>query len=253
MGLSREQRLSAVFYSSAPSTDPHRRLPLFWYIHPDMYLPKQFNNTDPAIAQRIMREHPLASIVSVGDDGFPVLSHIPLHWQAVSLWGESASEHGVLLGHCARANPHAQLLASQSQALVSFMGPQAYMSPGVYADKQRVPTWSYLAVQAKVQVRIIDPQADRDRLLKCLIADHEPSYAQQWRELPASYTTAMLNGIVAFEMQIADLQCAVKLNQHRPEAHVAMHAAYAAGTSTEQTLARWMEDLGLLPQAPSKV
>ena len=137
-------------------------------------------------------------------------------------------------------------------ALVSFMGPQAYMSPGVYADKQRVPTWSYLAVQAKVQLRIIDPHTDRDRLLKCLIADHEPSYAQQWRELPASYTEAMLNGIVAFEMQITELQCAVKLNQHRPESHTAMHAAYATGPSSGQPLARWMEDLGLQPSTPAK-
>lgn len=220
----------------------------FCYIQLDMYLPKQFHNTDPAIAQRLMREHALASIVSVGADGFPVLSHIPMHWQADSLWDDGAKHaYGVLLGHCARSNPHAQLLASQPDALVSFMGPQAYMSPGVYADKQRVPTWSYLAVQAKVHTRIIDPHEDRDRLLKCLIADHEPSYAQQWRELPANYTGTMLSGIVAFEMHITELQCAVKLNQHRPEAHAAMHAAYAAGPSNAQALARWMEDLGLVP------
>lgn len=211
-----------------------------------MYLPQAFNNTDPTVAQRIMREHPLASIVSVGDDGFPVLSHIPMHWQALSLWGEATTPHGVLLGHCARANPQAKLLATPAQALVSFMGPQAYMSPSVYADTQRVPTWSYLAVQAKVQTRIIDPHQDRDRLLKCLIADHEPRYAQQWRELPATYTDAMLKGIVAFEMQIIDLQCAVKLNQHRPEAHPAMHAAYAAGHPQAQALAAWMTQLGLV-------
>lgn len=217
-----------------------------------MYLPKQFHNTDPAIAQRIMREHPLSNVVSVGNDGFPVLSHIPLHWQAVSLWDEDTTEHGFLLGHCARANPQAQLVAEQPHTLVSFMGPQAYMSPGVYADKQRVPTWTYLAVQAKVQTRIIDPHTDRDRLLKCLIADHEPAYARQWRELPETYTSAMLNGIVAFEMRIVELQCAVKLNQHRPEAHTAMHAAYAAGSANEIALASWMEDLCLVPsQAPS--
>ena len=212
-----------------------------------MYLPKHFNHADPVIAQRIMREHPLASIVTVDADGFPVLSHIPMHWQADSLWPDgSPSEQGVLLGHCARANPQAQLLASQAQALVSFMGPQAYMSPSVYSEKQRVPTWSYLAVQAKVRTRIIDPHDDRDRLLKCLIAEHEPAYAQQWRELPAHYTGAMLNGIVAFEMQITNLQCAVKLNQHRPDAHAAMHAAYAQGTEQTQALARWMKDLGLV-------
>lgn len=213
-----------------------------------MYLPKHFNHSDPAIAQRIMREHPLASIVSVGPDGFPVLCHIPMHWQAASLWPDGPqSEHGVLLGHCARANPQAQLLASTPLALVSFMGPQAYMSPSVYSEKQRVPTWSYLAVQAKVLTRIIDPHEDRDLLLKCLIAEHEPAYAQQWRELPDNYTGAMLNGIVAFEMQITDLQCAVKLNQHRPEAHVAMHAAYTQGTEQTRALAHWMKDLGLVP------
>lgn len=213
-----------------------------------MYLPKQFDHRDPAIAQRVMREHPLASIVSVGEDGFPVLSHIPLHWQPTSLWEDAqVSDHGVLLGHCARANPQAQLLATQAHALVSFMGPQAYMSPRVYADKQRVPTWSYLAVQAKVATRIVDPHADRDRLLKCLIAEHEPAYAQQWRELPDSYTQAMLNGIVAFEMQITELHCAVKLNQHRPDSHAAMHAVYAQGPSDHQALARWMKDLSLVP------
>lgn len=213
-----------------------------------MYLPQQFHHPNPAIAQRIMREHPLASIVSVGEDGFPVLSHIPMHWQATSLWADGLrSEHGVLLGHCAHANPQAQLLALQPQALVSFMGPQAYMSPSVYSDKQRVPTWSYLAVQAKVVTRTIDPHEDRDRLLKCLIAEHEPAYAQQWRGLPERYTGAMLSNIVAFEMQIVDLKCAVKLNQHRPEAHAAMHAAYAQGSDQAQALARWMKDLGLVP------
>lgn len=212
-----------------------------------MYLPPQFRHADPAIAQRLMREHPLASIVSVDTEGLPVLSHIPMHWQAASLWPDCPpSDHGFLLGHCARANPQAQLLATQPQALVSFMGPQAYLSPRVYPDQQRVPTWTYLAVQAKVRTRILDPHQDRDRLLKCLIADHEPAYAQQWRQLPDTYTGAMLNGIVAFEMQITDVQCAVKLNQHRPESHVAMHAAYAQGDHNAQALARWMKDLGLV-------
>jgi len=42
------------------------------------------------------------------------------------------------------------------------------------------------------------------------------------------------------------LQCSVKLNQHRPEAHAAMHAAYAAGRDQEQALAMWMKRLGMV-------
>ncbi len=81
-----------------------------------MYIPKHFNSTNSTIAEHIMRERSLAAIFSVWDEGFPMPSHISVHWQAVSVWGEDSPEHGVFLGHCALANPHAQLLASHSHA-----------------------------------------------------------------------------------------------------------------------------------------
>jgi transcriptional regulator len=83
-------------------------------------------------------------------------------------------------------------------------------------------------------------------LLKQLIGDHEPPYAQQWRGLAEDYQIKMLSAIVAFELRITDVQCAIKLNQHRPESHVAMHAAYAQGTTDEQALAEWMVKLGMV-------
>jgi transcriptional regulator len=56
----------------------------------------------------------------------------------------------------------------------------------------------------------------------------------------------MLNGIVAFEMQVLKVQTKVKLNQHRPEAHAAMYAAYEKGTESEKALALWMRRLGMV-------
>jgi transcriptional regulator len=56
----------------------------------------------------------------------------------------------------------------------------------------------------------------------------------------------MPNGIVAFEMQMLDIQTKVKLNQHRPESHAAMHAAYEAGGESEKALALWMRRLGMV-------
>ena len=126
------------------------------------------------------------------------------------------------------------------------MGPQAYMSPQVYPDLQRVPTWCYLAVQAKVQVRLLEGSEAKDALLKQLIADHEPPYATQWRGLPEDYTDRMLQAIMAFELRVVELQCSVKLNQHRPEAHAAMHAVYSQGSEHEQALAGWMKRLELV-------
>lgn len=202
-----------------------------------MYLPRQFDRSEHAAT--IMREHPLASLITTDDTGFPFIAYLPLKLQ------EEGGQPALLLGHCARSNPLSVYLRTRPLALASFMGPQAYMSPSVYADEQRVPTWSYLAVQARAQARLLDGEEAKDALLKQLIADHEPAYAAQWRALPEDYTTKMLSAITAFELRIVDLQCAVKLNQHRPEAHAAMYAAYAAGTAQEQSLAGWMKKLGL--------
>ena len=203
-----------------------------------MYLPKQFNH--PEHAGAIMREHPFASLVTTDDSGFPFVTHLPLRLV------EEGGQPVRLLGHCARSNPLWGYLQQRPLALACFMGPQAYMSPKVYPDIQRVPTWCYLAVQARVETRMLDGHEAKDALLKQLIADHEPGYAAQWRSLAEDYTGKMLHAITAFELRLVDLQCSVKLNQHRPEAHAAMHAAYTAGTSQEQSLADWMKRLGLV-------
>lgn len=203
-----------------------------------MYLPPQFRAKEEAHALALMRAHPFASLISTDDAGFPFVTHLPLHLS------ERDGQH-VLLGHCAKSNPHGRYLQARPQALVTFMGPQAYMSPQVYPDLARVPTWSYLAVHARVQATFIDEPQAKDRLLKQLIGDHEPAYAAQWQGLEADYQHKMLQGIVAFELRITQLDCKLKLNQHRPESHQAMHAAYAQGTPDEQALAQWMVALGL--------
>jgi transcriptional regulator len=204
-----------------------------------MYLPPQFKAKEEAHALALMRAHPFATLISTDDEGFPFVTHLPLHLT------QQAGQH-VLLGHCAKPNPHGRYLQQRPQALVTFMGPQAYMSPQVYPDLTRVPTWSYLAVHAHVQATLVEEPQAKDRLLKQLIGDHEPAYAQQWRALGEDYQHQMLSGIVAFELRITELQCKLKLNQHRPESHVAMHAAYVQGTPDEQALAQWMVTLGMV-------
>ena len=203
-----------------------------------MYLPPQFKAKDEAHALALMRGHPFASLISTDDTGLPYVTHLPLHLQ-------ERDEGLVLLGHVAKPNPHWRYLQARPQALVTFLGPHAYMSPKVYPDLARVPTWNYLAVHCTVQATLIEEPAAKDALLKKLIGDHEPPYAEQWRGLGEAFAHKMLAGIVAFELRVSDLQCKLKLNQHRPEAHAAMKAVYAAGGEDEQALAAWMDKLGL--------
>ncbi len=217
------------------------------YSHEPMYLPPQFKATGDAHAIELMRAYPLAALISTGADGFPLVTHLPLHVIA----GDDAGTPIRLLGHVARGNAHWRCLQPSAGvdavALVTFMGPHAYMTPRVYPDLARVPTWNYLAVSAKVSVKLIEEAAAKDRLLKKLIGDHDPAYAPQWVGLGEEFQRKMLAGIVAFELTVIELQCKLKLNQHRPEAFAKMRELYLAGNENERALAIWMDKLAAQP------
>lgn len=201
-----------------------------------MYLPAHFKGDWLTHAVPLMQAEPFASLVSCDDEGVPFVSHLPLQLQA-------GSAPPVLLGHVARGNPHWRYLAARPKAVVTFLGPHAYLSPQVYPDLARVPTWNYVALHCTVQARLVDEPEAKDVLLKKLIGEHEPAYAAQWRGLDADYQRKMLAGMVGFELQVLSYECKLKLNQHRPEAHDATLAMYDAGSAMQQSLANWMRRL----------
>lgn len=213
-----------------------------------MYQPAPFKTTDLAIARQLVRAHPFASLISTDDNGLPFITHLPLHLDADK---PDSTAPLRLLGHVAKPNPHWRYLQARPQAVVSFLGPHAYLSPQVYPDLARVPTWNYLALHCTVTATLVEDAEAKDCLLKKLIGDHEPAYAAQWRALGDDFAHKMLAGIVGFELEVTEVQCKLKLNQHRPEAHAAMHGLYRAGSPDEQALAQWMVQLGMVPPQES--
>ena len=203
-----------------------------------MYLPKHFESPNHAATIEVMRAYPFATLISTDAEGAPYATPLPV---AVTDSGEETTLHF----HVARANPHAKLLAAGARTMIAFLGPHAYMSPRVYADLQRVPTWNYLAVHAYGELTEVEGDAAKDEFLKFLIGIHEPEYATQWRGLDPKYQTMMLGAISAFQLRVTKLESKFKLNQHRKEAHAQMKAIYVSGNSNEQALAQWMERLGL--------
>jgi transcriptional regulator len=204
-----------------------------------MYVPPQFATTDSSQACALIRAYPFASLISVDDEGLPFVTPLPLHLlEEEGRW--------LLLGHCAKPNPHWRYLQERPKAVVTFMGPQAYMSPSVYPNLARVPTWNYLMVHCTVQARLIEQFDDKDRLLKHLIHEHDPAYEPQWRGLGDDFQHKMMAGMVAFELEVIELQCKLKLNQHRPESHQALYNVYAGGNADQRALADWMVRLGMV-------
>lgn len=208
-----------------------------------MYIPAQFNSQEVADAVELMKSHSFATLIANDDEGWPFITYLPLHLETRT--ADVSVPQLVLFGHVARANPHWRYLRDRGNATVSFLGPHAYMSPRVYPDLKRVPTWNYLAVECRVKATLIEGDDAADGMLVKLIQDYDPDYLRQWRSLDAQYVRTMLAGIVGFELQVTEVHCKLKLNQHRPESHAAMRAAYGGGSENERELVRWMDKLNL--------
>lgn len=178
-----------------------------------MYIPGHFLQTERAELHGLMRAHPLATLVSTGDDG-PCADLIPLELDA------AAGPQGTLRGHVARANPLWRLAAGQP-VLALFHGPQAYITPSWYASKAAthkvVPTWNYTVVQAEGTLQVVEDAPWLHALVSRLTEHHEAPRAAPWAvaDAPADYVQALLRGIVGIELVITRLTGKWKISQNR--------------------------------------
>lgn len=190
------------------------------------YIPNAFagNATD---ARRLIEAHPFAVLLTPDADG-PQISHLPLLWA-------DRDGGGVLCGHLARANPHAQCLTSRESVAI-FRGPHAYVSPSWYAEPEhQVPTWNYVVAHVHGEVRLLDDAA-AESTLRML------EYRLEGRDrngMDPSRRTALRSAIVAFELIPGRIETKLKLSQNKSEAD---RAGVIAGleAAQEEALLKWM-------------
>lgn len=190
-----------------------------------MYLPAHFEQTDTQALHTLMRDHPLATLVT-WQDGLPTADHVPLEFDAATQ---------TLRGHVARANPLWRAAAGQP-VLAVFNGPQAYITPSWYPSKAAthkvVPTWNYTVVHAGGVLQAVEDAPWLHALVTRLTAHHEAPRAAPWAvsDAPADYVQQMLRAIVGIEIPVDRLVGKWKISQNRSEAD---RQGVAAGLAQE--------------------
>jgi transcriptional regulator len=174
-----------------------------------LYTPRAFAAADASAVDRLLTEHPFATLVTPGD-AEPAISHVPLQYRA------QAGTHGILLGHMARANPHWQRFG-QVASVAIFQGPHAYVSPSWYAEPATaVPTWNYAVAHVHGRVDLLPDSAETRKLLDQMVERYESGRVAPWRlQLEGRALTAMLEAIVGFRMVIERVDTKLKLSQNR--------------------------------------
>ena len=174
-----------------------------------MYVPQHFAG-DAAAIDEIVASHDFALLVTTGAQG-PEATHLPL------LLDRSRGPQGTLLGHLARANPHAEALDGR-EALAIYSGPHGYVSPRWYAAAPAVPTWNYVAVHVHGRARVVRDKARLVELVDTLSRRYEGDGTWSVAGLPERFLAGMVEGIVGLEIDIERIDAKFKLSQNRPPA-----------------------------------
>ena len=180
-----------------------------------MYVPEHFREERIEVLHDAIRAAGMATLVSMTADGL-IASHAPL------MLDPEPAPYGILIGHLARANPHARTADQGVQTLVIFQGPDGYITPSYYAAKREhgkvVPTWNYAAVHAYGPLQVFDDPARLLDVVTRLTQLHETPRTAPWAvsDAPEDFVQGMLRGIVGIALPIRRLEGKVKMSQNRP-------------------------------------
>lgn len=202
-----------------------------------MYVPAHFAAHDADGLIRRLARRWAGVLVTVGADGTPSATHMPVLWDA---------EKKIATGHIARANPQWQ--SGPGRALIVLGGAEAYVTPSWYPSKaehgKTVPTWNYEAVHLSGRIEWFEDGEQLEAMLRALTAFHEADRATPWRveDAPRAYIEALKRGIVGVALHADRIEAKRKLSQNKSAADVAgVEAGLAAsGDALAQEVAALM-------------
>lgn len=193
-----------------------------------MFTPSVFCQSDTAAILELCKRHGFATLIT-GSGGHAFITHIPL------LVDSMDDGRFRIVGHVAKANPHAGALEAGRDTVAVFLGPHAYISPSWYRHEPRVPTWNYAAVHFHgVPQAISEPAAVADSVAR-LTAKYETlvNPASPWGFDPSRPEVVReLKAIVMFQMETETVYAKFKFNQNHP-AESRQSVADALITSTD--------------------
>lgn len=200
-----------------------------------MYIPSlnSFDDTEKVI--KFMQRFSFATLITAKNN-IPVATHLPF---VVKYKDDTLT----LISHIAKSNNQWQDL-EDTQVLVVFSEPHAYISTQHYDRELEVPTWNYISVHAYGTAKIFTQPEQIINLLEETIDNYEKEYQEKWKNLPQNYKLNMIKGIVAFEIEITDLQAKKKLSQNKTakEKDTIINFLSQSNNSNEQLIAHYMKE-----------
>ena len=160
-----------------------------------------------------MRDHPFVTLIGSDKNGRIAVTQIPV-------LVEEKEGKLFIYGHIAKKSDHHQAFEENPNALALFTGPHTYVSGSWYSgNPQQASTWNYISIHARGQIRFLD-EAALITLLKKLslrFENNNTASSTVYDNLPNDYKEKLIKAILAFELEITEMDNVHKLSQNRDE------------------------------------
>ena len=173
-----------------------------------MYTPKLYREDDRTRILEFLQQNDFATVLA-HDGERPVASHLLV--EVIE-----TSEGWFINSHMSRANPLWKMFERNSEILVIFQGPHTYISPTWY-NHINVPTWNYQAVHLYGRPRLVTDREETYQLLKRLTDRYEKSDRYRMETLPPDFVEKEMKGVMAFQVEVTQIQANYKLSQNRDD------------------------------------
>ncbi|MFV8442742.1 FMN-binding negative transcriptional regulator [Flavobacterium sp. LB2P44] len=172
-----------------------------------MFIPEIYKNENQEEIKKFLQENSFGILINQ-THGKLCATHIPLELET------NTAGKDILCGHISKENPQWNGFTDSDQVLAVFSGPHSYISSSWY-DHENVPTWNYIAIHVYGKVKIIEGDAVIESLKK-LVDKYELNSENPVRvENLSKKTMLQSRGIVAFEIEITEIQATRKMSQNR--------------------------------------
>jgi transcriptional regulator len=176
-----------------------------------MYNLSYFKEEDKAVVLQFIKEHPFAFITGCDENNKPVATQIPV-------FIDEKDGKLFLSGHIMKNTDHHKVFLHNQNVLAVFTGAHTYVSASVYDDNQQASTWNYISVHAKGILSFLD-EAGLLNILKRTTDHFENNLYSpaNFDRLPQDYVQRLSKAIVAFEIEVNEIDNVFKLSQNRDE------------------------------------
>lgn len=155
-----------------------------------------------------IHRHPFAFMAGCNEKAQPVATQIPV-------FIEQRDDKLYLSGHMMRNTDHHKAFVRNPSVLCVFTGPHTYVSATWYNNPHQASTWNYMSVHMKGVMSFLDEESLIAVLQKTsLHFENNIATTTTYDNLSDEYKLPLLKAIVAFEIEVKEIDNVFKLSQN---------------------------------------